>query len=159
MLQIKPIWSMMVITIALSIRTRSYHYWMRLSRISYDLPLKLYMTQYYALKISGAGSWNSNVYGRNIRYGGLPMWGFMEGDRNILQRFMNCAAQSWILILLQVKNIWSTMGIIIVLSIRKISYRYWMILSRRSYGCASETSYDKKLMLSRSLGQDPDTQT
>ena len=46
---------------------------------------------------------------------------------------MNCAAQSLIVTLLQVKNILSMMGVIIVFSIRTISYRYWMILSRISY--------------------------
>ena len=44
---------MMGIVIALSIRIRSYRYWTRLSRIPYDLPLKIHMTQYYALKIYG----------------------------------------------------------------------------------------------------------
>ena len=34
------------------------------------------------------------------------------------------------------------MVIIIALSIRTRSYRYWMRLSRRSYGCATKTSYD-----------------
>ena len=70
------------------------------------------------------------------------MWCFPKGRRNILQRFMNCAARSWILVLLQVKTILSMMGIIILLLIRIISYRYWMILSRISYGCATKASYD-----------------
>ena len=34
------------------------------------------------------------------------------------------------------------MGIIIALSIRIRSYRYWMRLSRRSYGCATKTLYE-----------------
>ena len=70
------------------------------------------------------------------------MWGFPKSNRKILQRFINCAAQSWILILLQVKTIWSMMGIIITLSIRTRYYRYWMRLSRRSYGCATKMSYN-----------------
>ena len=78
-----------------------------------------------------------------IRYGGLPMWGFPKWNRSILQRFMNYAAKKLILILLQVKNIWSMMGIIIALSIRIISYCYWVILDRRSYGCAQKHLYDK----------------
>ena len=78
-------------------------------------------------------------------WGGLPMWGFPKDDRNILQRFMNFSARSWIVILLQVKTIWSMMGIIIELLIKTRSYRYWMRLSRRSYGCVTETSYDKIL--------------
>ena len=106
---------------------------MRLIRISYDFPLKLHMTQYYALKISVPASWYSNVYGGTIREGGLPMWGFQKGDRNVLQHFMNCAARSWIVILLQVKTILSMMGIIIALLIRTRSYSYWMRLSRISY--------------------------
>ena len=74
--------------------------------------------------------------------GGLPMWGFPKGSRNILQHFMNCSARSRILIMLQVKTIGSMMGIIIVLLIRVRSYRYWMRLSRRSHGRATKTSYE-----------------
>ena len=55
---------------------------------------------------------------------------------------MNWSAQSWVVILLQVKTILSMVGIIISFLIRTRSYRYWMILSRRSYGCATETSHD-----------------
>ena len=40
------------------------------------------------------------------------------------------------------KPIWSMMGIIIALSIRIRSYRYWIILNRRSYGCATKTLYE-----------------
>ena len=79
---------------------------------------------------------------RTIRYGGLPMWGFPKGSKNIPQRFMNFAARSWILILLQVKNIWSMMGIIIAFLIRIIFYRYWMRFSIRSYGCSTKIFYD-----------------
>ena len=71
-------WSRMGIIIALSIRIRSYRYWTRLSRISNDIPLKIHMKQYYALKIYGPVSWYSNVYGGTIREGGLPMWGFSK---------------------------------------------------------------------------------
>ena len=67
MLQINPIWSMMEIIIALSIRTRSYCCWMVLSRISYYFPLKIHMIQYYALKISGTGSWYYNVNGEHYQ--------------------------------------------------------------------------------------------
>ena len=41
-----------------------------------------------------------------------------------------------------IEPIWSMMGIIIALLIRKISYRYWMRLSRISYGCATKTLYE-----------------
>ena len=81
---------MMGIIIALSIRTRSYRYWTRLSRISHDLTLKLHMTQYYALKIPGPGSWYSNVYVGTIRYGGFTMRGFRiatEEDLVVRERF------------------------------------------------------------------------
>ena len=40
------------------------------------------------------------------------------------------------------KPILSMMGIIIALSIRIRSYRYWMRLIRRSYGCATKTLYE-----------------
>ena len=36
------------------------------------------------------------------------------------------------------KPIWSIMGIIMAFLIRIRSYRYWMRLSRRSYGCATK---------------------
>ena len=42
----------------------------------------------------------------------------------------------------KVKPIWSMMGVIIALLTRIRSYRYWMILSRRSYGCATKNLYE-----------------
>ena len=53
----------MGVIIAFSIRTRYYRYWMILSIISYDLPLKLHMTQYYALEIYGT-VWKHYQVGR-----------------------------------------------------------------------------------------------
>ena len=46
---------------------------------------------------------------------------------------------------LKFKPIWSMMGIIIALLIRIRSYRYWMRLSRRSYGCATKNLYENIL--------------
>ena len=43
------------------------------------------------------------------------------------------------------KPIWSMMGIIIKFSISIRSYRYWMRLSRGSYGCATKTLYETTL--------------
>ena len=46
------------------------------------------------------------------------------------------------MILLQVKTIWSTMGISIALLIRIRYYHYWTRLIRRSHGCTTKNSYE-----------------
>ena len=82
-----------------------------------------------------------------IRYGGFTMCSISNVRRKIIQGFMNCAAQRWILILLQVNTIWSMKGIIIAFSIRIISYRYWMRLTRRSYICATKLHITQSYVL------------
>ena len=100
------------------------------------------MTQYFALKISGTGSWYSNVNGEHYQIGSITHVSIFKGSRYILLQFFLWTSLSWIFKRLQVQTIWSMMGIIIALLIRIRSYPYWMILSRRSYGCATKISYD-----------------
>ena len=61
-----------------------------------------------------------------IRYGGLPIWGFPEGNTKILHHLFLWAAYSGILMMLRLKSIWSMIGILIAMKIRMISYCYWL---------------------------------
>ena len=110
-----------------------------------DVQTKFHLTQICFLMISGAGLWYSNFNGEYYQ-----VWRIAHVKLFIRQQTYSTAVHEFcctilILILLQVKTIWSMMGIIIALSIRIIFYSYWMILSRRSYGCNTKNSYDKIL--------------
>ena len=72
----------------------------------------------------------------------MSMWGVLNSAEISYSGSWIVLHKSRILMVLQIKPILSMIGIIIVFTIRIRSYRYWMRLSRRSYGGATKTSYE-----------------
>ena len=75
-------------------------------------------------------------------WGVISMWGVLNSAETLYSGSWIVLHKSRILMVLQIKPILSMMGIITAFSIRIRSYRCWMRLSRRSYGCATKTSYE-----------------
>ena len=103
LLQVKPIWYMVEIVIALAINTRSYFYWIKFSRRLYGSA----NDNSYETILCSQDIWVRTLIVqhicRNYHVGILTMWGILKGNRKILQQLFHWDKWNGIFMMLQVK--------------------------------------------------------